>query len=111
MSPRRDSPDGPIVRAAQAALDAQDVDLVVPFVPAQSEDEVLRAFDLAEAVRDLSPAAHLLADRYFCETVVRLRRAADARSRPAAGPSSSGSSTSRLSGWSARRFLTTACPP
>ena len=77
MPPHCDSLDGPVVKAARAALDAQDVDLVVPYVPEEGEPEVLRAFDLAVSVRGESPRARALADRYFFETVVRVHRAGE----------------------------------
>jgi hypothetical protein len=77
MPPHCDSLDGPVVRAAQAALDAQDVDMVTPYVPEAGEAEVLRAFDLAVTVRGESPRARALADRYFFETVVRVHRAGE----------------------------------
>ena len=45
MPPHCDSLDGPVVRAAQRALDAEDVTLVLPFVPTAGEKEVIAAFD------------------------------------------------------------------
>lgn len=44
MPPHCDSLDGPVVRAAQRALEANNATLVLPFVPKVGEKEVLEAF-------------------------------------------------------------------
>ncbi len=77
MPPHCDSLDGPVVTAARRALDAGDVDLVLPFVPVDGEDEIRTAFDMARGVRDLSEGAREVADRLFFETVVRVHRAGE----------------------------------
>lgn len=69
-----DSMDGPVVMAARAALEKNDVDLVLVWVLEEYEPEVRRAFERTLAVRELSSEAMELADRYFFETVVRLHR-------------------------------------
>ena len=77
MPPHCDSLDGPVVTAARTALDARDVDIVLPFVPADGEAEVRAAFDRALPVRVLGPQARETADLHFFETVVRLHRAGE----------------------------------
>jgi hypothetical protein len=77
MPPHCDSLDGPVVGAARRALEARDVDLVLPFVPADGEDEVRAAFDRAMPVRELGPQARETADLLFFETVVRIHRAGE----------------------------------
>jgi hypothetical protein len=47
MSPHCDSLDGPVVTAARRALEHGDVDLVLPYVRVEGEQEVRQAFDLA----------------------------------------------------------------
>ena len=74
MPPHCDSLDGPVVTAAAHALAAGDVELVLPYVPAEGEDEVEAAFEDARAARTLGPAAREVADRWFFETVVRVHR-------------------------------------
>jgi uncharacterized protein DUF6448 len=69
--------DGPVVKAAQAALAAGDARLVLIWVPAASDAETQAAFDRTLAVRALGADAKALADRYFFETVVRLHRAGE----------------------------------
>lgn len=77
MPPHCDSLDGPVVVAARQALDAGRVDLVLPFVPADGETEITRAFEETMALRSLSPEIAAFADRWFFETVVRVHRAGE----------------------------------
>ena len=72
-----DSLDGPVVKAAQQALDTRDVSAVLIWVGAGDEAEIRAAFDQTLAVRELDPRAKQLADRYFFETVVRVHRAGE----------------------------------
>jgi hypothetical protein len=74
VPPHCDSLDGPVVRAAHRALDAGNVDLVLPFVPAADEAEVIREFDAVMKARTEGPTSREVADRHFFETVVRLHR-------------------------------------
>ena len=77
MPPHCDSLDGPVVTAARKALDARDVNLVLPFVHADGEEEVRAMFLRVLAVRDLGSAARETADQLFFETVVRVHRAGE----------------------------------
>lgn len=77
MPPHCDSLDGPVVTAARQALEAGDVDLVLPFVPEHGEAEVRAMFDTVLPVRDLNEDARDVADRLFFETVVRVHRAGE----------------------------------
>ena len=72
-----DSLDGPVVRAAQHALDTRDVSAVLIWVGAGDEAEIRTAFDQTLTVRELDPRAKALADRYFFETVVRVHRSGE----------------------------------
>lgn len=74
MPPHCDTLDGPVVVAARQALDADDVDLALPFVPADGEDEVRAAFDLARKARVQGAEARQVADLYFFDTAVRVHR-------------------------------------
>lgn len=69
-----DSVQGPVVQAAQNALDANDVNLVLPYVQPDKEAELIAAFKQARQVRNLSPQARDLAETFFFETAVRLHR-------------------------------------
>ena len=72
-----DGMDGPVVKAAQQALESGKVNLVLIWVQKKDEAEVIRAFEKSRAVRRLSPEAKELADVYFFETAVRLHRAGE----------------------------------
>jgi Family of unknown function (DUF6448) len=72
-----DALDGPVATAALEALEAQNVNLVLPYAPASAEAELSSAFDQAVAARASGPAAKAVADRYFVETAVRLHRAGE----------------------------------
>jgi hypothetical protein len=69
--------DGPVVNAARMALEAGDVALVLPFVPADGEAEVRGVFDRVRSVREFGSDAREVADRLFFETVVRIHRAGE----------------------------------
>lgn len=72
-----DSLDGPVVKAAQRALDTGNVNLVLIWVQKADEPEIREAFERTLAVRRLSPEARELADLYFFEMLVRIHRAGE----------------------------------
>lgn len=69
-----DTMDGPVVKAAQLALEAREVEPLLIWVRAEDEAEIRSAFAHALEVRALGGKARELADRYFFETVVRIHR-------------------------------------
>src|SRR5512146_3414929 len=72
-----DGLDGPVVKAAQTALENGDLNQVLIWVRPEDEDEIKKAFGETLAVRKLHPQAQTLADRYFFETLVRVHRAGE----------------------------------
>ena len=72
-----DGMDGPVVKAAQAALQSSNIDLVLPWVKKDDEQAIRQAFAQTLEVRKLSPSAKELADQYFFETLVRIHRAGE----------------------------------
>jgi hypothetical protein len=72
-----DSVDGPVAKAALAALETGNVNLALPYAPATAEGEIKAAFAQSLKVRGLGPKAKALADRSFIETAVRLHRAGE----------------------------------
>jgi len=72
-----DGLDGPVVKAAQRALDGRNPALVLIWVEEKDEAEIRTAFEQTLAVRELSPQAKELADRFFFETLVRVHRAGE----------------------------------
>lgn len=77
MPPHCDTMDGPIVVAAREALEAQNVNLILAYVPESGADEVRAAFEKVLRARKGNPAAREVADLYFFETVVRIHRAGE----------------------------------
>ena len=69
--------EGPVVKAAQRALESRDPALVLIWVQEKDEGEIQTAFEQTLAVRELSPQAKDLADRFFFETLVRVHRAGE----------------------------------
>ncbi len=72
-----DGVDGPVVKAAQRALETRNPALVLIWVQEKDEREIQTAFEHTLAVRELSPRAKELADRFFFETLVRVHRAGE----------------------------------
>jgi len=72
-----DGLDGPVVKAAQKALQTNNVNLVLIWVQKESEPELKAVFQQTVAVRKLSPESKALADRHLFETLVRLHRAGE----------------------------------
>jgi hypothetical protein len=72
-----DAADGPVATAALKALETKNVNLILPYAPAEAEPELTAAFEQALVVRGQGPEAKTLADRYFMETAVRLHRAGE----------------------------------
>jgi hypothetical protein len=72
-----DALDGPVVKAARAALDANDLTPVLRWVNADHEPEIRSAFERTVAVRKLGPDARMLAETWFFETLVRIHRAGE----------------------------------
>ena len=69
-----DTLDGPVVKAARAAIAANDVTLVLRWVKPEHEGEIRTAFNQTMRVRTGGADAQALADRYFFETLVRVHR-------------------------------------
>jgi uncharacterized protein DUF6448 len=72
-----DTMDGPVVKAAQLALETGDVRLVLKWIPKADEPQIRAAFERTLKVRALSPEARELADNFFFETLVRVHRASE----------------------------------
>jgi hypothetical protein len=72
-----DALDGPVVKAARAALEAGSVATVLAWVPLEREAELRDAFNRTLQVRQLGAEAQALADTWFFETLVRIHRAGE----------------------------------
>ena len=67
----------PIIPEAKAALENGDITAILKWVKPEYETEVKTTFSLAVKVRDKSPQAKELADKYFLETLIRVHRAGE----------------------------------
>jgi hypothetical protein len=67
-----DRMDGLVVKAAEEALEMENVNYVLPFIKEKYEDELKDSFERTLLVRELSGDAAELADYWFLETTVRL---------------------------------------
>jgi hypothetical protein len=72
-----DTEDGPAVTDGRRALETGQVNIALKWVHQSDEAEVREAFTRAVAVRDLSPQARDVADRYFLDVLVRIHRAGE----------------------------------
>jgi len=82
-----DSMDGPVVKAAEMALEMENINYALPYILESFEDELKDAFERTIQVRELSGDAAELADYWFFETTVRLHL--KGRKRPYTGLKSS----------------------
>ncbi len=80
MVPYIDSMDGPVVKAAETALDMENIKYILPYVSSEDEEELKDAFEKTLLVRELSGDAAELADYWFFETAVRLNRKEEEKS-------------------------------
>ena len=69
-----DTLDGPVISLARQALAKGDAKIILPWVAADKEAEIRKAFDLTMAVRGKGEKEKELADMYFFETLVRIHR-------------------------------------
>jgi hypothetical protein len=66
-----------VVTAARDALTAADVDVILPYVPADGEDEVRDAFTRVLPLHATDGPGADVARQWFYETVVRVHRAGE----------------------------------
>ncbi len=86
-----DSMDGPVVQAAQKALETGNVDLVLIWVNEAQEEQIRETFTKTLDVRNESESVREVADTWFFETLVRLHR--ESEGAPYTGLKSAGSET------------------
>jgi hypothetical protein len=72
-----DTEDGPAVTDGRRALETGNVNIALKWVHQGDESQVRDAFTRAVAVRDLSPDARDVADRYFLDILIRVHRAGE----------------------------------
>lgn len=72
-----DTMDGPVIKDARIAFEKNNVNYVLKWVQPENEAELKDAFTLSMKVRELSPDAKVLAEKYFFETLVRIHRSGE----------------------------------
>jgi hypothetical protein len=80
MPPHCDTKDGPVVTAARKALDSMNVNIILPWVHEDAENELKEAFDRVMAVRGTCQSFEQgveVVNQWFFETAVRLHRAGE----------------------------------
>lgn len=75
-----DTMDGPVVTAAELALEMENINYIIPYVKKNFEGELREAFDRTIVVRELSGDAAEVADYWFFETAVRLHMLGEGKS-------------------------------
>jgi len=74
LPPHCDTLDGPVVKAIRTALEKDNLNYILPWVPEKAEREVKKAFDKTKLARKQGKEAMEVADYWLYETVVRLHR-------------------------------------
>ena len=78
MPPHCDTLDGPVVLAAKEALEKNNINVILPWVHLEGEDEIKEAFNKAIKVyNEGNEEAKKLAEHWFFETAVRVHRAGE----------------------------------
>lgn len=77
LSAHCDSMEGPVIKDAQKALDNNNVNIVLKWVPKEHEKELINSFEKTQKVRKQNAESKELADNYFFETLVRIHRAGE----------------------------------
>ena len=69
-----DTMDGPTVKDGRKAMETNNINYAMKWVQPKYEKEIEQIFELSMKVKDLSPDAKELAEKYFFENLVRLHR-------------------------------------
>ena len=77
MPPHCDTRDGPVVKAAEKALETGNLNYVLIWVPRESEKELRGVFEKTLRARKAGKDAQEAADDWFFETAIRLHRAGE----------------------------------
>jgi hypothetical protein len=77
MPPHCDTRDGPIAETVSRALEAGNVNFILIWIPADSEDEMKDVFERGLKARRLGKEAEEVADAWILETAVRLHRSGE----------------------------------
>lgn len=77
MPPHCDTKDGPVAEAVNKALETENVNYILIWIPESVESELKNVFEKALKARKLGKEAKDVADLWVLETAVRLHRAGE----------------------------------
>lgn len=69
-----DSYDGPTIKDAMKALETNNVDLVLKWITADQENEIISLFNKTYALKSGDKEVYTIVEKHFFETLVRLHR-------------------------------------
>ncbi len=69
-----DSYDGPVIKDAMKALEANNVAYVMKWIGPEHEAEITELFNKTLALKDKDPEVYGIVEKYFLETLVRYHR-------------------------------------
>ena len=72
-----DTMDGPLIKDARQAIALNNINYALKWVSSENEAEIKNAYNQMMKVRDLSPEAKELGEKYFFETLVRVHRSGE----------------------------------
>lgn len=72
-----DTMDGPTVQDGKKAIETNNVNYALKWVQPEYEKEMSEIFNLSMKVKDLSPEAKEISEKYFFENLVRIHRAGE----------------------------------
>lgn len=77
MPPHCDTRDGPVVTAAKKALETENLNYVLIWIPEESEEELKDIFERTLRARKAGKDSQDVADDWFFENCIRLHRAGE----------------------------------
>jgi hypothetical protein len=77
MPPHCDTRDGPVVTAAKKALETENLNYVLIWIPEESEEELKDIFERTLRARKAGEESQGVADDWFFENCIRLHRAGE----------------------------------
>lgn len=69
-----DSYDGPVIKDAKKALETNNVNLVLKWVSAEQEKEIIPLFNKTYSLKSGDKEIYVIVEKHFFETLVRLHR-------------------------------------
>lgn len=74
VSAHCDSYDGPVIKDAVKALETNNVNIVLKWITAEQEEEIISLFNKTYALKSGDKEVYAIVEKHFFETLVRLHR-------------------------------------